>query len=169
MTEDSPAPNRRGFLSNISLGAMFAGLVAGYGALAAMAARFLYPADPPAVAWRYVTTLAQMKVGDAMTFVAPTGDTIVVARQGEGESEEDFVALSSICPHLGCQVHWEPQNDRFFCPCHNGVFDPQGKPVEGPPAQANQLLTSFPLKVENGLLYMEVPMESVAEGRNGTV
>ena len=79
----------------------------------------------------------------------------------DGDTADAFVALSSICPHLGCQVHWEPQNDRFFCPCHNGAFDASGKPTEGPPATAGQELTRFPLQVMNGLLFIQVPMQSV--------
>ena len=72
----------------------------------------------------------------------------------------DFVAFSSICPHLGCQVNWELQNDRFFCPCHNGVFDRDGNATGGPPAAAGQRLPRYPLKIENGLLFIEVQLES---------
>ena len=59
-------------------------------------------------------------------------------------------------------MHWEPQNERFFCPCHNGAFDASGKATEGPPATAKQELKQFPLRVENGLLYIEVPMETIS-------
>ncbi|REJ93270.1 MAG: ubiquinol-cytochrome c reductase iron-sulfur subunit, partial [Planctomycetota bacterium] len=74
----------------------------------------------------------------------------------------DFVALSSICPHLGCQVHWESQNDRFFCPCHNGAFDAAGQPLSGPPKDDNQPLPQFPLKVENNLLFIQAGTERLA-------
>ena len=67
-----------------------------------------------------------------------------------------FIALSSTCPHLGCQVHWEPQNDRYLCPCHNGTFAPAGTPTGGPPFEANQSLPHYPLRVEGGLLFVEV-------------
>ena len=88
----------------------------------------------------------------------PSGAKIVVARQAEGDTEDAFIALSSICPHLGCKVHWEASNDRFFCPCHNGAFDAQGAPTEGPPAAANQHLTRFRLSVEKNLLMIQVPV-----------
>ena len=55
--------------------------------------------------------------------------------------------------------------ERFFCPCHNGAFDPQGRATEGPPAAAEQSLTRFPLKVENGLLYIQVPLDAVSTGQ----
>ena len=87
---------------------------------------------------------------------------IVVARQKEGDSVDCFAALSSVCPHLGCAVHWEQQNKRFFCPCHNGAFDASGKATEGPPAAASQSLKEYPLKVENGLLFIAVPSDGIA-------
>ena len=77
---------------------------------------------------------------------------------------EAFAALSSVCPHLGCQVHWQPQNDRFFCPCHNGVFAPDGTGIGGPPGDAGQSLPRYPLKLENGLLFIEVDRSEIAMG-----
>jgi len=77
---------------------------------------------------------------------------VVVARQVARTAAEDFLALSSVCSQLGCRVHRESQNDRFFSPCHNGAFDRDGKPISGPPQAANQSLVGFPLKLENGLL-----------------
>lgn len=140
---------------------MAGGLTAGYGTFAAYAGRFLYPTDDGALGWQFVATLDDFDVGDAREFVAPSGAKVVIARQGDTDDADAFIALSSVCPHLGCQVHWESQNDRFFCPCHNGVFDPQGKATEGPPAKAKQSLLEFRVKVENGLLYVEVPLKSV--------
>ncbi|MBT5366626.1 MAG: Rieske (2Fe-2S) protein, partial [Nitrospinaceae bacterium] len=46
---------------------------------------------------------------------------------------ENVRAFSTTCTHLGCQVHWRPDEKIFFCPCHDGVFDADGKPVSGPP------------------------------------
>lgn len=155
---DGDSPDRRDFLSRLSATAMAGGLLAGYGTAAVMAGKFLYPAADDSVGWRFVARLADLKLGEAMNFVTPSGAKVVVARQSEGDLAEHFVALSSVCPHLGCQVHWEAHNDRFFCPCHNGVFDRNGTAVDGPPKQANQVLKRFPLKVEDGLLFIEAPL-----------
>ncbi len=154
--------NRRGFLSRASSWLMAGGLVGGYGTCTAMGARYLFPAQPRALAWVYAARVADIAVGASIAFRAPTGERIAIARQDELGGADDFVALSSVCPHLGCQVHWEPQNDRFFCPCHNGVFTPKGEAVSGPPAEAEQNLSRFPLKVEGGLLYIEVPVEKLS-------
>ena len=69
-----------------------------------------------------------------------------------------FQAFSSVCPHLGCKVHWEAENDRFFCPCHRGVFDPAGVAIGGPPGDAGQRLSQAPIAVdeESGVVYLEV-------------
>lgn len=151
------AEQRRGFLSKLSTALMAGGLFAGYGMFAAHAARFLFPNGKRTKSWQFVSTLDAMEAGKSLPFVTPTGARVVVARQSDGDAADNFIALSSVCPHLGCAVHWEPQNRRFFCPCHNGAFDASGKATEGPPAAANQELTQFPLKVERGLLYIEVP------------
>jgi Rieske Fe-S protein len=144
--QSEPEKDRRGFLSGVSSVAMAGGLIGGYGVFAAMAGRFLYPRD-------------------SMLFRTPEGVPVNVARRGENGTVDDFIALSSTCPHLGCIVKWEPHNNRFFCPCHNGVFDPTGKGIEGPPGDAGQSLTPYPLRVEGGLLYMEVAASMIAEGR----
>lgn len=136
---------------------MVGGLAAGYGTCAGYAARFLYPARPTAKVWLFVADLASFAVGASRTYRAPSGQPIVIARRAEAGTADDFLALSSVCPHLGCQVSWEPAHPRFFCPCHNGVFDPTGRATEGPPAKAGQSLARYPVKVESGLLYIEVP------------
>jgi Rieske Fe-S protein len=151
--------NRRGFLSVISSVAMGCGLAAGYGAFAALAGRFLYPSQPRKVAWVFVRDAASIHVNDVLRFHTPIGQQVTITRRGNEGTADDFLALSTTCPHLGCQVHWESQNNRFFCPCHNGVFDPSGKATAGPPAEGGQVLPHFPLRVDNGLIFIEVPVD----------
>lgn len=155
------APSRRRFLTRAGELGMGAGLVASYGTFGAMAVRYLYPAKPDEKAWMYVADLASFATGKSMVFTSPTGSPVVIARKGNAGTADDFIALSSTCPHLGCRVHWEGQNNRFFCPCHNGTFDPEGKATGGPPGDAKQSLPRYPLRVEAGLLYIEVPTEKL--------
>ena len=157
--EQAKGPDRRSFLGGASSLAMGGGLVAGYGTFLAYAGRFLYPAKGEAKGWMFVTETAAMKVGDSLTYRTPAGAPVVVTRKGEDE----FLALSSTCPHLGCQVHWEPHNDRFFCPCHNGVFTAEGKGIGGPPGDAKQSLPTYDLKVEKGMLFIHVPVTTLAD------
>lgn len=97
---------RRGFFSRLSSLAMIGGLVAGYGGFAAIIGRYLYPARPQARGWLYVIEASRMELGDSIVFRTPAGATAAIARQGKLGDARDFVALSSVCPHLGCQVHW---------------------------------------------------------------
>lgn len=164
----SKAPeDRRKLLANVSTLAMAGGVAAAYGTLAAMGARFLYPTEPATGNWLFVCEVGRLAPGQSLLYRTPAGATVAVARQGKGHGVEDFVALSSTCPHLGCQVHWEPQNNRFFCPCHNGAFDPSGVATAGPPAEAGQSLPRYPLKLEGGLLFIEVPTEPLAAAGPG--
>ncbi len=153
----SEPTGRRDFLSKAPSLAMAGSLVASYGTLAVLAGRFMYPARIGAGSWMFVTEAASMIVGDSLRYRAPSGAKVAVARIGSSGRVEDFLALSSTCPHLGCQVHWEPGKNRFFCPCHNGTFDPTGKATGGPPGEAGQSLPRYPLKLEGGLLFIFVP------------
>jgi Rieske Fe-S protein len=173
-------PDRRRFLASgaVATGAMAGGLALGYGAFFRCAGEYLYPSEE-GTAWMFVTDAASLAPGQAFSFVSPMGVPVVITRrsgeQGAGNKEQeagsteqeaaaaDFLALSSVCPHLGCRVHWEPQNDRFFCPCHLGAFDPEGRPTAGPPLSANQSLPEYPLRVENGLLYINMPVKPIDE------
>lgn len=154
----SPAPpDRRSFLQSAGAVAMAGGLVAGYGTMAVMAGRFLYPPEDRSLIWQFVGRADDWRQGGSIDYTAPDGSKVVVTRQGEGLDASAFVAFSSICPHLGCQVHWEANNQRFFCPCHNGAFDASGQAIAGPPAKARQQLSKFPVRVEDGLIYIQVP------------
>jgi nitrite reductase/ring-hydroxylating ferredoxin subunit len=148
---------RREFLKNASRAAMVAGLVGGYGGFGLIAGRYLYPSKSGEVMWQFVADVAGIRVGEAIRYRGPAGETINITRFSRNGDADDFIALSSTCPHLGCQVRWEEQNDRFFCPCHSGVFDPTGKAIAGPPGDAGQSLPRYALKVENGTLHIAVP------------
>lgn len=154
-------PARRGV--SVAGIAMAGGLVAGYGAFAAICGRFLYPARSTLKGWMLVSPVGELAVGASLRFRTPAGATVNITRRGLAGGSDDFIALSSTCPHLGCQVHWERDKNRYFCPCHNGTFDPEGKGTGGPPGEAGQSLPRYPLRVQDGLLYIEVPMQTLAD------
>jgi nitrite reductase/ring-hydroxylating ferredoxin subunit len=162
------AVDRRGFLSTASSIAMAGGLVAGYGTLAVMAGKYLFQSSDD-TAWLYVAPAEALRPGESLPFESPVGVRVVITRKPAGESgrpaaEADFLALSSVCPHLGCRVHWESQNNRFFCPCHNGSFDAAGKATGGPPLAAGQALPQYPLRIEEGMLFIKAPIRLVGGG-----
>jgi Rieske Fe-S protein len=159
--------DRRQFLDNASSAAMTVGLTGGNGTFAVWAGRYLFPPGTR-ISRVFVCKAEAIAPGGSRSFDSPAGVKVTVTRRADGPlggqpSAEQYLALSSTCPHLGCRVHWEPHNDRFFCPCHNGVFDPAGKAVSGPPADAGQSLPEYRLVVENGLLFIEMPVEIVGQ------
>lgn len=154
-------PERRQTLVTLSGIAMAGGLIGSYGTFGYYCASFVYSGQPTEMGWLFVCVADSLSAGSAMDFTAPNGAKIVITHQGQGSEEKDFLALSSVCPHLGCRVYWEAAHDRFFCPCHNGAFDRDGVAISGPPKSANQSLIRFPLKVEKGLLFVEVPLTSL--------
>ncbi len=67
----------------------------------------------------------------------PRGHGGVVERDGEKmgayRDEEGEVHLVSIhCPHLGCQLEWNPDEKSWDCPCHGSRFDIEGELLDGP-------------------------------------
>jgi Rieske Fe-S protein len=44
-------------------------------------------------------------------------------------------AISSVCPHRGCDVHWNGEEKVWDCPCHGSRFTPEGAVIRGPAAQ----------------------------------
>ena len=67
------------------------------------------------------------------------------------ENGRDFIAMSNICTHLGCRVRWIADQNEFFCPCHNGVFDKAGAVVAGPVPRP---LDQYDVKVEDDQLFI---------------
>ncbi len=86
-------------------------------------------------------------VEDAYMKATPKDVAIYVTNLGN----EEFLVLDDRCTHLGCPFNWNEKGQEFECPCHNGVFDEQGRVVSGP---APRPLDHYEYKVENGVLYV---------------
>jgi cytochrome b6-f complex iron-sulfur subunit len=57
-------------------------------------------------------------------------------------------AFGAVCSHLGCTVSYEADQNRIFCACHGGVYDPKtGENVSGPPPKG---LKQFRVEVTDG-------------------
>jgi len=50
------------------------------------------------------------------------------------EEDGSLQALSLVCTHLACTVAWKPEKKEFYCPCHDAIFDAQGRVLSGPPS-----------------------------------
>jgi Rieske Fe-S protein len=70
---------------------------------------------------------------------------------------QGFVAYSQKCTHLSCAVFYQKDEQRLYCPCHEGIFSvADGEPVAGPPQRR---LPRIRLEQRDGILYAveEVP------------
>ena len=76
-------------------------------------------------------------------------DTVLVARTAEGK----FFALSAVCPHKGCLVEWNKEENRMICPCHAALFDLRGNVLSGP---AQKSLVSYTVDVVGTFIYLKV-------------
>ncbi len=125
-THCQPAPTRRGLV----------GLFLGGGRLATFAS-FLYPV------MRYFVPPPVADLGGDEVVAAKTGDlkenSGKIFRFGSRpgllilEAGGAYRALSATCTHLGCTVQYRADLHEIWCPCHNGIYDLNGRNVSGPP------------------------------------
>jgi Rieske Fe-S protein len=82
---------------------------------------------------RAIVALADVVVGGSYLFRYPADrDPAVLVRLDERE----VVAFSQKCTHLGCVVYYQPDEQRWHCPCHEGNFDTRtGSVLSGPPTR----------------------------------
>jgi Rieske Fe-S protein len=138
--------SRRSFLSQV---AMYASLVASYGAAVVLGARYLYPRRRPlATRSIFVARLSRLVDGEAFEVADLHGVPLQVVRNGD-----TLRALSTVCSHLGCRVRWEGNQQRFLCPCHNAVFDKEGRVVSGPPPRP---LDRYEVEIVDGSVYLKM-------------
>ena len=46
-----------------------------------------------------------------------------------------LIAFVGVCTHLDCNVAYLPEQRKFFCACHDGWYDENGRNIGGPPAK----------------------------------
>lgn len=90
-----------------------------------------------------VTTLTALvkdylthRQGEHLSSLAP-GDSAIVETEGESlaayrDDTGELFAVSAVCTHLGCKVHWNSVEMSWDCPCHGSRFRPDGTVIEGP-------------------------------------
>jgi menaquinol-cytochrome c reductase iron-sulfur subunit len=72
--------------------------------------------------------------------------TVWVVRLGER-----LKVLSNICTHMQCAVRFETQINQFLCPCHGGLYAPDGTNVGGPPPKP---LSEYQHRLDGSVLYV---------------
>jgi len=119
--------------------------------------------DRPPVEWEaigapedFVADTYLPRVVTTVPGIGQVGKTTVYVRardpQVDGDPnppgyDEQFIAVSTRCMHLGCPVRYVDAAKRFICPCHGGVYDFTGQVSGGPPVRP---LDRFYTRVSNG-------------------
>lgn len=140
--EEDHYVSRREFFKFMTLAS--GGLAIGSGALAVWAKTRHQIAFEEA----QIASVADVPVGGSLQFSYPRPQDLCVliqARAGE------FVAYSRRCTHLSCPVEVQVDQDRLYCPCHNGAFAlSDGHVLQGPPPRP---LPRIELAIRDGKIY----------------
>lgn len=83
---------------------------------------------------------------DAFIKITEPTDVWVVKK-----SAKELTVFSPVCPHLGCRYNWDQEKELFICPCHNSIYNIEGKLISGP---APRGLDTLPYKIEDEDLYV---------------
>jgi cytochrome b6-f complex iron-sulfur subunit len=121
----------------------------GAAGLLAPAVRYAYPTVQPVAAAKVkaTTTTRLATAGGELDFdYQDTPSSLVTLEDGT------YAGVSRVCTHLGCIIKWEDEDERFFCPCHAGIFSPTGKVLGGPPPRP---LAKLALRVEGEDIWVD--------------
>lgn len=157
----SELQTRRTFYVSVTnlLGALIAAAVA----IPSAAYLLLKPKGADRSNWIELGQLSQLKIGqpeeivfkrrrtDGWQKVVEKASTWVVRTD-----QNQVVAFSPACTHLGCPYHWEPSVKTFVCPCHSSLFAIDGKVLQGP---APRPLDRYISKVEDGKILITPQIE----------
>ncbi|MCO6438009.1 MAG: Rieske (2Fe-2S) protein [Phycisphaerae bacterium] len=102
-------------------------------------------------AYRFLAAAAQQQADEQQTHEVLLPKAALEVHPGEGTyfqmghepgllihyADGTWAAFSAFCTHLRCTVRYQPEQERIFCPCHEGVFDVRdGRALAGPPTRA---------------------------------
>ncbi len=163
--------SRRNFFKLTGLGAAAAATPGAFAQNAApgTAGAALQPYPVQAIA-----RLDALQVNQPVDFTYPdAGSACQLLRLGHAVPggigpQQDIVAYSILCPHMGCPTSYESSSRRYKCGCHFSVFDPEmgGQQVIG---QATQDLPRVLLELDDDGSIRAVGMVGLVYGRQSNV
>lgn len=143
--------DRRTFLARLS--AVFGAAAALVVAVPAVGL-LIAPARREAARWRSVGPVTDFPLGETVqvTYLDPSplpwaGFAARGAAWVRRTEQNEFIAFSPYCTHVGCPVTWTAGAEKFMCPCHGGTFHADGSVAAGPPPRP---LDRLAIRVRNG-------------------
>ena len=121
-----------------------------------------------------VARLSELAVGDTVDFAYPDEASPCLAtrigrpaRGGVGP-QQDVVAYSVLCPHMGCVLNFDAEQRVLRCICHYSIFDAEqrGQMVCG---QATREVARVVLEVTDEGDLVAVGIEGLLYGRQSNV
>lgn len=94
-----------------------------------------------------IVALDQVAVGDSYLFDYPGPDDPAILVRPDTDV---LLGFSQKCTHLGCVVFWSADDTVFECPCHEGLFNLEGRPIAGPPERP---LARIQLEIRDGVIW----------------
>lgn len=159
--------DRRSFFARLSLG--LSGVIGVCMVLPGLGFVLAPILKKPKQKWRSVGKVDDFKQGETVlvSFEDPSpepwaGVTAKTAAWLRRVDEQNFIAFSINCRHLGCPVRWVASADLFMCPCHGGVYYSDGTVAGGPPPEP---LDRYEVRVEKGQVEIQtarVPLTTTA-------
>ena len=68
--------------------------------------------------------------------LAPGHGAVVETESGKAgvykTEDQKIYKVDIVCPHLGCELVWNPDEKTWDCPCHGSRFNYKGNLIEGP-------------------------------------
>lgn len=152
MEQNEQQPTRRDFLKRLGI---LGTLVIAIGVFVRNALLYLLPEKKEKTYHNYlVAKQGEIPLGEAKEITLDGKPVFVVHVE-----ENKYKVFSGVCTHLGCIVRWEQQNNRFYCPCHAGIFSKTGEVLGGPPPKP---LDEFQVERDRKLVFVKV--EAKTEG-----
>ena len=109
---------------------------------------------PAKAQWRSVGSVDSFRMGETVqvAFTDPSplpwsGITAKTAAWLRRVGDNEFIAFSINCRHLGCPVRWVEGAKLFMCPCHGGAYYEDGSVAAGPPPEP---LARYVVRVKDG-------------------
>jgi len=145
--EDQPL-SRRGFLKYALL--VFTGAATAVGVATPIVA-YLWPPKQAGAAGGgrvNVASTSDLPPGQGEVFSVNNKPVLVI----HTVDDDEYVALSATCTHLGCILFWNEERQVIACPCHEAYFNTNGAVISGPPPAP---LEPYRVQVEGDQIFVE--------------
>jgi cytochrome b6-f complex iron-sulfur subunit len=142
-TDEKDVLSRREFvwLGGAAVGAVYVGAI-GYPVYQYLSTPAQRSAEAAAVTQTTLDNAASLPPNTAMMFKFGAKPGMLIHH-----ADGSWSAFNAVCTHLACTVKYEPEQNRIFCACHGGVYDPvTGTNTAGPPPKP---LTKYNVEVKD--------------------